>query len=155
MYDTLLCDGTSVAINAGQAFYGEVVRDLGTGVNSQHVSRTPSPSNLGTMFCVVTAKTDLVAAVDGAVLTFNFYTHTSSTASAIASGTLLGTKAITVNTPVESSQKAGETLWIFALPDNVDYSRYIGIAGTVATQNISSGTINAFLTRDISSYGVA
>lgn len=127
------CDAASAILAIGNAIIGDVM-DLGA---------TPTLRNIGSgepMYLVLQVTTTFV----GVGATIDFSLLSDSTADLATSPTThLSTGAIPVATLVAGYQKA------FALPDGVDYERYLGLWETVAAANVTAGAINAFLTHDV------
>lgn len=133
-------DATSVAAAAGTAVIGDVV-DLGA-----------NPADLGIgedMWVILQVDTAFVAAGAG---TIQFYVVSDSLATlggaVVASCTThltTGSLATAASTP--AGQTAGSILLAARLPSGT-YERYLGILCTIATQTVSAGKINAFLTKD-------
>lgn len=133
-------DATSVAAAAGTAVIGDVI-DLGA-----------NPGDLGIgedMWIVIQVDTAIVAAGAG---TIQLYVVSDSLATlggaAVASCTThltTGSLATAASTP--AGQTAGSILLAARLPSGT-YERYLGILCTIATQTVSAGKINAFLTKD-------
>lgn len=133
-------DATSVAAAASTAVIGDVI-DLGA---------TPGDVGLGEdMWVVLQVDTAIVAAGAG---TIQFYVVSDSLATlggaTVASCTThltTGSLATAASTP--AGQTAGSILLAARLPAGT-YERYLGILCTIASQTVSAGKINAFLTKD-------
>jgi hypothetical protein len=103
-------------------------------------------SSLAKMRLVVNVgDTALDAAADGAVLTIAVYEHTAATS--IESGNLIISKTVTVNASGGSGATAiGTELADLVLPQGEIDEKYLGVYYSVATQNISSGSVTARFT---------
>ncbi len=85
---------------------------------------------------------DMLAAVDGAVVTFYLYNGATGTQPLIDnSGVVVDTVVITENTPSEHPD--GTLLFSRALPQG-QYEAYWDVYVTVGTQNISTGKITSW-----------
>ena len=139
-------DGTSVAAAASTALIGNVI-DLGV-----------TPQDLGNgepMYLVITAGTDIITGGLAGTISFSL---ASDDAAAIATN---GTATTHINTGTfvtdgvdATSLLAGTTIFVGAMPTGAGkvYERYLGVLATIATQTITSGTINAMLTKDPSAW---
>lgn len=138
---TEFADATSVAASAGTAVIGDVI-DLGA----------TSPGDIGIgepIWFVIQVSTSFVAAGTGSI---RFYLVSDSLATlgaaTAASCTIhfdTGTLATATSPP--AGQTAGSVICAFRVPSGT-YERYLGVLCTIATQTVSAGAINAFLTRD-------
>jgi hypothetical protein len=133
-------DAASVAAAAGTALIGDVInlgsvaRDMGQG----------EP-----VWFVVTVDTAFVAAGAG---TINIQLVSDAQAAIATDGSATvhlstGAKATAASTP--AGQRAGDVLFAAPLPvEGSVYEQYLGVLCTIATQTVSAGKINAFLTLD-------
>lgn len=137
----IFSEAQSVVLNAGAAAQATNVFELVAGEDPWGTTKYADPSVLGKMRVVVKASTALVAAVDGAVITVSVYSHTAATN--IQTGTLLASKATTINT---TGGAIGDLLADLMIPQNTNTKQYIGVYYSVATQNISAGAVDAYLT---------
>lgn len=126
-------DATSVVINIGNQLFGDVI-DLGTA--SRDIG------NGEQLYLVLQVDT----AVTGSSSTLQIQLCSDSTANLATSKTIhIDTGAI-----AEATLVAGYTK-VYPLPWET-YERYLGIWGTVAAGNLSTGKLNAFLTRDVAKW---
>ena len=93
------------------------------------------------IYFVVTVGTELDSAADGATLAVGL--KSDSTTNLDTSETV----HISVTGIAEASCVAGAVLVAQVLPPG-NYERYLGVEYTVTGENFTSGTINAFLTKD-------
>lgn len=129
---TEFADAAAIALNIGNAIAPNTdVIDLGA---------TPTLQSLGAgqpIYLVLQVDTAFV----GASATIQFELASDSTANLATSKTThINTGAIAV-----ASYSAGAT-FVYALPPNANYERYLGLWMTVATANVTAGKLNAFLT---------
>lgn len=141
---TELCDATSIAAAAGTAVAGDVI-DLGA---------TPYDLGMGEdLWMICQVDTAFVAAGAGTIQ-FSVVSDALSTlgGGSVASCTLhYQTAALATAASTPAGQTAGSTLFAIKLPSGT-YERYLGILVTIATQTVSTGKINAFLTRDFAKW---
>jgi hypothetical protein len=128
-------DAAAIALNVGNAIAPNTdVIDLGA---------TPTLRGTGVgepMYLVLQVDTAFV----GATATIQFQLVSDSTADLNTSRTVhIDTGAIGVAT-----WAAGYTR-VFALPQDFNYERYLGLWMTVATANVTAGKLNAFLATDV------
>lgn len=141
---TEIADATSVAAAAGTALIGDVIDlsalpyDLGAGSNIWLVCQ------VDTAIVAAGAGTIQFFVVSDALVTLGGGTVAGSTLH-FATGALV----TAASTPV--GQRAGDTLFAISLPYGT-YERYLGILCTIATQTVSAGKINAFITEDIAKW---
>lgn len=134
-------DAASIAAAAGTALIGDVI-DLGANHRDIGIGQP--------MWLVISVDTDIVAAGAGTV---KFILASDAQAAIATDGSATvhydsGTMATAATTP--AGQKAGKTLVATMLPSEGNvYERYLGILCTIATQTISAGKINAYLTPDL------
>lgn len=100
------------------------------------------PPNVGMKMCwnCIVDGEDLLAAVDGSVLTFSLYEDDEETPT--TGGTAILTKAITENTPTEHPQ--GTVLFSIPLPVDA-IKKYLGVACAITTQNLSTGKVTSWI----------
>lgn len=139
-------DNVSVAAGAGTALIGDVI-DLG--------STTSDIGNGETMYLVIkTGATEIITA--GSAGTIKFQLASDAQAAIATNGTATvhfdtGT-FVTDDANANSAQlNAGATIAMVALPLGT-YERYLGILCTIATETVTAGTIDAFLTKDPSKW---
>ena len=92
-------------------------------------------------FNVIVEDTDLLAAVDGCVLTIALMNDTDSVPT--TGGDVIITKDITINTPAVN-YVAGTQIMSVPLPHG-PLKEYYGILFTIATQTLSTGAITAWI----------
>lgn len=134
-------DATSVAGSTGTNVIGDVIdvgaviRDLGEGEDINVVAR------------IVTG---IVAAGAGTVI-FNLVTADNAALSTNPVTLLTSGSLTTQASTPHASVVAGTQLFNAAIPRN-SYKRYLGITAVVAGNNISSGNVDAFLTKDVANW---
>lgn len=137
------CDAT--ALNTGGAasyLLGDVV-DLGDAPTLQGIGA------FGTTPVYLVLQVDTTATSGGSA-TGQFHLASDAQAAIAVDGTAtyhFSTSAIAV-----ASLTAGTLIALVALPLGRNYERYLGILQTTAVAAFTAGKINAFLTRDISSW---
>lgn len=89
--------------------------------------------------CIVDGA-DLLAAVDGCVITFRLYADSDSTPT--TGGTVIDTFAITENTPSEHLD--GSYLFSRALPHGT-FGPYLGVTATLTVQNLTTGKVTSWI----------
>jgi len=137
---TTFCDAESVAMAAGNTVVGDVI-DLGA------VSRNIGMSRQ--MYLVLVCTTSIITA--GGAGTIKFTLESDSTADLATSATTHWDSGTFVTDGDDANAlDAGDLIAVVALPmGNVsEYERYLGIRATVATQEVTAGAIDAFLTLD-------
>jgi hypothetical protein len=133
-------DATSVAAGASTAVIGDVI-DLGAGVVDIGLGED--------MWLVIQVTTAIVAAGAGTIK-FDLVSDALATlgAGVLANCTVhLSTAALVTAASTPAGQTAGSVLMAARLPAGT-YERYLGILCTIASQTVSAGAINAFLTKD-------
>lgn len=141
---TEIADATSIAAAASTAVVGDVIDlgaapyDLGDGANIWMVCQ------VDTAFVAAGAGTIQFFVVSDALTTLGGGTVAGSTLH-FATGALV----TAASTPV--GQRAGDTLFAIALPYGT-YERYLGVLCTIATQTVSAGKVNIFITEDIAKW---
>ena len=141
---TELCDAQSIAASAGTAVAGDVI-DLGA-----------TPYDLGVdedLWIVLQVDTAIVAAGAGTIQFFVVSDALSTLGGGVVASCTLhaSTAALATAASTPAGQKAGDTLLAAKLPSGA-YERYLGILVTIATQTVSAGKINAFLTRNFAKW---
>ncbi|MCK5235580.1 MAG: hypothetical protein KAR06_01230 [Deltaproteobacteria bacterium] len=133
-------DGQDISGNAGTNKNSTDVVDLSaSGKDYKGNARVADPASPGSRIVAIVT-TALVAAADGCVLTVALYEHTA--AASIDSGNLIMSEDHTVNT---AGLAAGTKLMDRTIPyDKID-ERYIALDYAIATQNLSSGAVDAFI----------
>lgn len=135
-------DAASIAAAAGTTLIGDVI-DLG--------ANHRSIGNGQPIWLVITVDTGFVAAGAG---TIEFRLASDSTADLATSPTVhFSTGALATAASTPATQKAAQVICAVALPiEGVLYERYLGILCVIATQTVSAGKINAFLTLDVTKW---
>lgn len=137
----LLCEELSVAAAAGASTVSTNVIYLPAPVDHKGTSIDDRPNQSGRLyFNVVVEGTALLAAVDGSVVTFALYNDTDSTPT--TGGTVICSKAVTCNTPTEHPD--GTLICSIPLPATT-LEAYYGMLVSVATQELSAGTVTAWI----------
>lgn len=139
------CDETSMILSSGAAaLLGDVV-DLGA-VSLDVGNGEPI------YLVITTGSTEIITGSAAGTLTFSLASDaqaaitTGFTQHAISAS--LTTGASTANA---DALNAGGKILIVALPTGT-YERYLGLMVTVGTANLTAGTVNAFLTKDVSKW---
>lgn len=139
--ELVLCESLSIAANAGNstastnAVYIPALKDhKGDAMDDR--------PNVSGRLClnIVVEDEDLLAAADGSVVTFDLYADTDSTPT--IGGKVIISRAITVDTP--SNYPDGSFICSIPLPIEA-MDQYLGLLATVATQNLSTGKITAWI----------
>lgn len=136
----ILCDEQDINSAAGTVV-GEHVVYIPRGVDHKGVAENDRPNVSDRLHLnVVVETTDLLAAVDGSVLTIALMNDTDVVPT--TGGDVILTKDFTVDTP--SNYPAGTQLMSVALPQG-QLKEYYGILFTIATQTLSTGVITAWI----------
>lgn len=141
-------DNTSVAAAAGTALIGDVI-DLGA--TSNYIGEGKP------VYLVLrTGSTEIITG--GAAGTIQFFLCSDSLATlgaaTVANCTTHLTSALLVTDDAAANSNAlnaGGDIIVAALPSGT-YERYLGILCTIGTTTVTAGTVNAFLTSDVSKY---
>ena len=121
---------------------GENVLYIPRGVNHKDVAENDRPNVSDRLHLnVVVEGTDLLAAVDGCVITIALMNDTDVVPT--TGGDVILTKDITVDTPAVN-YLAGTQIMSVAIPQG-QLKEYYGILVTIATQTLSTGTITAWI----------
>lgn len=145
----IFSDSQDISGSANDTLQATNVNSLATGESYKNFQSSnvkyADPSNAGlTRLLIKVMGTVLAAAVDGCVLTMRLYSHTS--ASTIRSGTLIDSKAVTINTTGTGATAIGTILWDIALPNTVlGAKKYFGIDYLLETQDLTTGAVFAAL----------
>lgn len=133
--------GLSIAAAAGGSTVLTDVINLGALKTHTGTALLDRPNVSGRLHwnCIVDGE-DLLAAVDGAVLTFELYADSDETPT--TGGTVILSKAITENTP--SEHKDGTQLFSIPLPIT-PFGQYLGVKVGVATQALSTGKVSCWI----------
>lgn len=142
--ELLLCEEMSIVADAGAHVHGTNIVYIPEVKNFKGTSGDDSPNVSGRLYWnVVVEGADILAAVDGAVVTFSLYNGATGTAPLIDnSGVAILSKAITENTPTEHPK--GTQILSMPLPVGQLYE-YFEIYVAVATQNLSTGKITSWI----------
>lgn len=134
-------DATSVAGSAGTALVGNQI-DLGIG---------REVGNGQPVYLIITVDTAIQAAGAGTIQ-FALASDTTAAVSTTAKQVLTTPAYTTANNT--TALPAGAVLFAGAIPATAFTStnRYLGLLVTIATQTVSAGKINAFLTLDPNAY---
>ena len=137
------CD--AVALNTGGAGTYLIGSQIDLGLAGRDVG------NGEPVYLVITVDTAIEAAGAGTV-TFKLASDDSASISTTTSTIHLQTSAIATSTTTDTTTLvAGTVLFVGALPQHASgatYERYLGILQTTATQAITAGKINAYLTKE-------
>lgn len=137
----LLCESMSIAASAAGSTVSTNVIDLGAIVDHTGTSLLDRPFLNGRNYLnVVVEDEDLLAAIDGSVLTFALYND--SDAVPTTGGDVIASFTVTENTPTEHPD--GTQLACIGLPVT-QLKRYLGLLVSVATQALSTGKITAWI----------
>lgn len=137
----LLCEAQSIAAAAGSStvstnvIYLPQVRDHKAALMNDR----PNVSDRLHLNIVVEDE-DLLAAVNGSVVTFELYNDTDAVPT--TGGDVIVTKAITENTPTEHPD--GTQICSIPLPAD-QLKPYFGLKTSIATQALSTGKITAWI----------
>lgn len=137
----IFSDVQDITNNAGASATSTNSIDLGALVDHTGASLQSKINVSGrTHWNCVVEDVALLAAVDGAVITFELYHHTA--VDAVASGAVYASTTITANTPTDHPD--GTQLFSIPLPVG-DINRYLECKYSIATQNLSAGSITCWL----------
>lgn len=136
----ILCDTQDINSAAGDVV-GEHVVYIPRGVDHKGVAENDRPNVSDRLHLnVLVEDVDLLAAVDGSVLTIALMNDTDDVPT--TGGDVIITEDFTVDTP--SNYPAGTQLMSIALPQG-QLKEYFGILFTIATQTLSTGKITAWI----------
>lgn len=137
----LLCESLSIAANVGQNTVATNVIDLGALLNHKGAALTAKP-NVGQRLNlnIVVEDEDLAAALDSSAVTIELYADTDETPT--TGGDVIASKVLTVT--ATSNYPDGTQICSIPLP-NGEIKRYLGLKATIATQNLSTGKITAWI----------
>ena len=140
----VFCESMSIAANAGAHVHGTNLVYIPQVKNHKGAAIDDSPNNSGRLFWnVVVEDEDMLAAVDGSVVTFSLYNgDTGSNPLVDNGGVAIASIAITENTP--SEHKDGTLICSIPLPAG-QLHPYFDVYVTVATQNLSAGKITSWI----------
>ena len=137
----VLADGLDAGISIGNVISTNVI-ELIAGKNYKRfagaATKYADPSDVGNLRLLVKVTDEILsAAVSGATLKMDLYSHSTAT---VNSGTIIDSKTITVTT----DRAIGAILWDIGLPvDVINVTQFFGMNFTVAVQNMASGKIFA------------
>lgn len=140
----LFCESMSIAAAAGAHTHGDNIVYLPAVYDHTSTAMKDRINQSGDLFWnVVVEDQDMLAAVDGSVVTFYLYNGATGTNPLVDNGgTAILSKAITENTPTEHPD--GTLILSMPLPVG-QYEAYWDIYVTVATQNLSTGKITSWI----------
>lgn len=137
----ILCDEQDINSAAG-VVVGENVVYIPRGVDHKGVAENDRPNVSDRLHLnVIVEGVDLLAAVDGCVLTIALMNDTDVIPT--TGGDVILTKDITINTPAVN-YVAGTQIMSVPLPHG-PLKEYYGILFTIATQTLSTGGITAWI----------
>lgn len=142
--EMVLCESMSIAASATAHVHGTNIVYIPQVKNFKGTAIDDSPNNSGRLFWnVVVEDEDMLAAVDGSVVTFYLYNGATGTNPLVDnSGVAIASIAITENTPTEHPD--GTLICSIPLPAG-QLEQYFDIYVTVATQNLSTGKITSWI----------
>ena len=142
--ELFICEEMSIVANAGAHIHGTNIIYLPEIKNFKGTSKDDSPNVSGRLFWnVVVEGADILAAVDGATVTFSLYNGATGTNPIVDNGGVaILSKAINENTPSEHPD--GTQILSIPLPNGQLYE-YFDIYVTVAGQNLSTGKITSWI----------
>jgi hypothetical protein len=133
----IFSESQSAVINAGAGSQSTNVWKAAAGVDDQGNTKYADFSSLSEMRILVNVG-DTALVGSGAVLTIAVYEHTAATS--IEAGNLIISKDITLGA---SGKAIGAHLADLILPQDEINEQYLGVYYSVATANITAGTITA------------
>ena len=137
-----MCDATAAALNTGDG-----ITKVGNAVDIHPLFSDNATVDLsaGEQLYLVIEVTTLFAGGTNASYKIDLTTSTEAALSGGTTANIWTTGSLTM-----ASWTAG-TRYIVSLPE-ADYHRYLGLRGTAGTANVTSGNINAFITKDVSNW---
>lgn len=137
----LLCESMSIAAAAAGSVVATNVVDLGQLVDHKGVNMYDRPGvNMKNCLNIVVEDEDMAAAVNGSVVTLALYNDTDAVPT--TGGDVILTFDVTENTT--SDHPDGTQLCCLPLPVGA-LKRYLGLKASIATQNLSTGKITAWI----------
>lgn len=139
-------DATSVAAAAGTALIGDVI-DLGTGARDI--------GNGQPLFLVIQTADEIITGGVAGTISFALASDAQAAIATDGSATIHATTGNLVTDDAAANDarlNAGGIIAVWALPQGATYERYLGILATIGTTTVTAGSINAFLTHDVSAY---
>ena len=142
--ELLICESMSIAASAAAHVHGTNIVYLPQVKNFKATAIDDSPNNSGRLYWnVVVEDEDMLAAVDGSVVTFYLYNGDTGTNPLVDnSGVAIASIAVTENTPTEHPD--GTLICSIPLPAG-QLHPYFDIYVTVATQDLSTGKITSWI----------
>lgn len=140
------CDATSVALAAGTHLLGDQIdiEDL-RGLGGDQA-----------LYLVITIDTEVITGGNAGTLQFVLASDAQAAIATDGSATVHAQSKAFVTDGTDANDallKAGKTAWAIQLPlEGNTYERYLGVLAVVATTTITSGKVNAFLTKDVASW---
>ena len=140
----VFCESMSIKANANAHVHGTNLVYIPKVKNFKGTAIDDSPNNSGRLFWnVVVEDENMLAAVDGSVVTFSLYNGDTGTNPLVDNGGVaIASIAITENTP--SEHKDGTLICSIPLPAG-QLHPYFDVYVTVATQNLSAGKITSWI----------
>lgn len=137
-------DALSVAAAAGTALIGDVI-DLG--VASRDIG------NGEPLYLVIQADVEIITGGAAGTVSFSLASDAQAAIATDGSATVHATSEAFVTGAAASNAKlaAGEALFIVAVPTS-EYEQFVGVLCTTGTTTTTAGSINAFLTKDVSNW---
>ena len=138
------CESFSIAANAGNHVHGTNIVRISNVKDHKGVTVKDRPNVSGRLYWnVVVEDEDMLAAVDGSIVTFYLYNGATGTNPLIDNaGVVIDSVVITENTP--SEHKDGTLLFSRAIPQG-QLEEYFDIYVTVGTQHLSTGKVTAWI----------
>lgn len=140
----VFCESMSIAATAGSHVHSTNMVSLPATYNFKGTAMDDSPNNSGNLFLnIVVEDENLTAASNSSVVTFYLYNGATGTAPLPDnSGVAIMSKSISVNST--SNYPDGTLICSMPLPAG-PLKRHFDLYVTVATQNLSTGKITAWL----------
>lgn len=140
--ETLLCESMSIAASAGGSTDSTNIVYFPQVKDHKNDDMNQRPNVSGNLHLnIVVEDEDMLAAVDGSVVTFALYADTDAT-TVTTDGDVIITRNVTENTPSEHTD--GTQLFCIPLPVE-QIKPYLQLKVSVATQNLSTGKITAWI----------
>ena len=138
--ELLLCEAQSIAGVATTTTVSTNVIDTGALVDHKNASLQQSIMSGKMCWNCVVEDENMLAAVDGSVVTFRLFDDSDTTPT--TGGRQILEFAVTENTPTEHPD--GTKLFSIPLPA-MPLSRYLGMSTNIATQDLSTGKVSAWI----------
>lgn len=139
-------DATSVVGATGTALIGDVM-DLGP-------SQARDIGNGEPLYLVIQTVAEITAASAGTI-SFSLASDAQAAIATDGSATIHAVSGSLVTNVAASNDprlNAGGRILVVSLPQGATYERFLGILVTRGAVAVATGTVNAFLTRDVSTY---